>query len=71
MIFIKLNVELISELIKEDFQGNYKDFAKAINVNSVTVYRILTNRSNAGEKFISNFMAYCKNKQYEIEQYFF
>lgn len=71
VISIKINVNLILELINKEFQGNYKSFAREINVNSVTVYRILTERSNAGVKFISNFMKFCRKRGEKIDKFFF
>lgn len=68
---MKINVEELQNLIKNDFQGNYKLFADEVAVNSTTVYRILTKRSNPGEKFISNFMLLCKKKKYNFEKYIF
>lgn len=68
---MKINAERLRNLIENDFEGNYKLFAGAIEVNSTTVYRVLTGRSNPGEKFISNFMSLCKKKEYDFENYIF
>jgi predicted transcriptional regulator len=69
-IIINLNINQLTGLIDKDFNGKYKEFAKAVNVNYVTIYRIVTGRSNPGEKFISNFIDYCKKKKYLIEKFF-
>ncbi|QLY78068.1 hypothetical protein [Clostridium intestinale] len=68
---MKFNINKLSTVINEDFSGNYKAFATEINVNSTTVYRILTGRSNAGEKFIANFMLFCNSKKYKFEDFIF
>ncbi|QCH28511.1 hypothetical protein [Clostridium tyrobutyricum] len=68
---MKINIPKLQALIKNDFGGDYKLFADNIKVNSTTVYRILTGKSNAGIKFIANFMTLCKNKDYKFETYIF
>jgi len=68
---LKINVLELQNLIESDFNGNYKLFAHNIKVNSSTVYRVLTGKSNAGIKFITNFMALCKKKKYDFENYIF
>lgn len=68
---LKINIEELKKLIKDDFQGNYRLLATKLNVNSSTVYRVLTGRSNPGGKFISNFMSLCKDKNYNFENYIF
>ena len=51
------NLEISTRnLIKSDFEGNYKLFANAINLNSTAVYRALTGRLNPGRKFIVNWL---------------
>lgn len=71
VLFLKINISKLQALIKNDFHGDYRLFADNINVNSTTVYRILTGKSNAGIKFITNFMSLCKNKKYKFDDFIF
>lgn len=65
-----LNIKALKDFIDKNFNGNYKDFAKAININSITVWRILNRKSKAGEKFLTNLMLYCKKYGYSYEYFF-
>lgn len=65
-----LSIKALKEFIDKNHNGNYKDFAKAVNVNSITVWRILNGKSNAGEKFLTNLMLYCKKHGYSYEYFF-
>lgn len=68
---MEINTINLQNLIESDFEGNYKLFANAINLNSTTVYRVLTGRSNPGQKFIANLMLLCKKKKYDFDKYIF
>lgn len=68
MNFKKVEIE---ELIGQRHNGNYRDFAIAIGLNYVTVYRVLTGRRLPGNKFIAAFMAYCKLYGLDFNHYIF
>lgn len=65
-----LNIKALRDFIDKIHNGNYKDFARAININSITVWRILNKKSNAGEKFLTSLMLYCKKHGYSYEYFF-
>ncbi len=67
---MKFNVDALIKLIDERYKGNYKSFSNDININSITVWRIINRKANAGEKFLTTFMQYCIEKGESFESFF-
>ncbi len=67
---MKINVKALNDFIEANFSGDYKKFAEALKINSVTLWRVLNNKSNAGEKFLTSLMLYCKMNGHEFEYFF-
>lgn len=68
---MNLNIQSLKNIINNNFSGDYKKFAEALNINYVTAYRVLTRKGNPGSKFISNFIGYCKKSGLNFEDYIF
>ena len=68
---MKPNVEKIKILIKERFCNDYRMMAKTIGVDTTTIYRIITKRTNGGTKFFSGLISYCETNELNYEDYIF
>lgn len=67
---MKINIKALNEFISNNYNGDYKKFADELKINSVTLWRVLNNKGNAGEKFITSLMLYCKVNGYEYDYFF-
>lgn len=67
---MRISIKALRDFIHINFNGDYKKFAKALKINSVTVWRVLNNKSNAGEKFLTSLMLYCKSNGHEYDIFF-
>lgn len=56
---IVLNVKSFSKFVKQHFNNNYSNCAKALSVNSSTISRIVRNKYNGGAIFLNKLMNYC------------
>ncbi|HYE08738.1 MAG TPA: XRE family transcriptional regulator [Patescibacteria group bacterium] len=65
-----ISVDALQNFINIKFFGDYKTFAKALEINSVTLWRILNYKTNAGEKFLTSLMLYCKRNGLEFDIFF-
>jgi len=67
---MKIDIKVLREFINISYKGDYKKFAEALKLDSVTVWRVLKNKGNAGEKFITSLMLYCKTHGLEYDYFF-
>lgn len=68
---MKINVEALKVLLKEQCSGNYNAFARESGINVALVYRILNEQANAGLQTINKLIAFIDNKGLKIEDYIF
>ena len=68
---MKPNIEKIKTLIKEQFCNDYRVMAKAIGVDTTTIYRVITKRTNGGTKFFSGLIKYCETNKLSYKDYIF
>ena len=69
---MKVNIENINKLIKENFRNNKTWFAEEIGMNPKYVIQILNgNESDESPKFIKCLLKYCKSKKINYNDYIF
>jgi hypothetical protein len=66
---MELKREKISELIRDDFNGNNARFAHEIDVDPSHIYRFLKTGVGGGKKIYGAIFKLCKEKGYNIEDY--
>jgi len=59
------------KLLEKDFQGNCAKCARALNVNTSTVCRVINGNSKGGIKLLTKLMQYCKSNDISYEDIIF
>jgi len=59
------------ELLEKNFEGNCAKCARAINVNTSTVCRIINGNSKGGLQVVTKLMQYCKKNGVNYEKVIF
>lgn len=66
---LKLDLEKINYLIKENFEDDYKSFATFIEIDPSTVKRVISGKANGSTKFFSGLMGYCNQNDLDFDYY--
>lgn len=68
---VNSTTEAFKKLIEEQFDGNYNNCARSLDLAPSTVWRIATGNSKAGIKTITNIVKYCNEKHIKYDSYVF
>ena len=63
--------EAFINLIETKFNGNYHECARALNINSSTVWRVAKGSSSAGLKMLTKLMQYCNSNNLNYKEFIF
>ncbi|QCR33166.1 transcriptional regulator [Lysinibacillus sp. SGAir0095] len=66
-----LNKSKLIELMNRQFEGKYRQFARALNVEVSQLHRIINSDSQAGIIFLGKLYKYCKSNKIPFEQFIF
>lgn len=69
-IEMEINIESLSNLIREKFRNNKRFFAETIGVGETTFYSVMAGRGNKhSPKIIKKIIKYCKENNLNYEDY--
>lgn len=68
---MKLNQVEFKKLIVKEFNNNYNECARALNVDTSTVWRAANGKSKGGIKLIGSLINYCSKKELDYNKYIF
>lgn len=66
-----LNKMKVKALMQVKCNGNYHEFARQLNIDVAQVHRVLNTDSNAGPRFLGQFMKYCQQHGEPFNDYIF
>ena len=67
---VKINIDAVNELLKEDFYGNYNAFSRELDVDASHLHRYLRTGIGGGRKIAVALLSYCARKQKDYTKYF-
>lgn len=69
---MEVNIGAIKTLLREKFNNNQAEMAKAFNINRHQLNMILNHKGkNAGKKVIGAIIKYCDTNNYNFRDYIF
>ena len=68
---MELNTEKFKELFEEEFNGNYAEAGRQLNVAPAQIFRIINNKGKAGAVFFGKLYAYCDTHKLNFKSYIF
>lgn len=66
-----LNKSKVKELMNQEAEGNYNEFARQLGIDVAQLHRVLNTDSNAGPKMLGKFMLFCNKKKLNFNDYIF
>lgn len=66
-----VNKEKVKKLMEKKADGNYRKFARMLNLDVAQLYRVINSDSLAGPKFLGKLKKYCDEHNLDFDEYIF